>query len=279
MRRIAVTAALLTIALAGVARAGSLDDVYYERTLMRQAGERCKLFDPKLLLSLEAGALQARGAALRTGESPLQVETVADRAALRASREPCGSPDLHIAAQRVRAAFLGWSRQGALSLPGRGGGWTAQRWPHARQNAWWALAARGALDGRPMMIGLRREGGAVGPMRLAVETTLPNAGGAYVVRLVTRDPTRAPQPYLAADDSPPPGASIGVLAGTKTALNGGGWRFTFPDAAVDALARLDPRESARLELVYAGPAGDRRVSTLVEAGDFAVGRAFLLAGP
>ena len=113
-----------------------------------------------------------------------------------------------------------------------------------------------------------------------METSAPDAGRAWLVRLVTRDPALAPQPYLAPGGQPPAGAERVVAASGKTALDGGtAWRIRFPGSAADALAALDPRENARLELLVSSPGGDRTVTTLIEAGDFAVGRAFLSAGP
>jgi uracil-DNA glycosylase len=52
----------------------------------------------------------------------------------------------------------------------------------------------------------------------------------------------------------------------------------FSRDAEDALAGLDPREAARLDLVFPDRAGERLESSLFEIGDFAAGRAFLAAG-
>ena len=278
MRRL-LPALVLLAAAAGPVRAGDLLGVVYERTLMREAGTRCKLFDPRLQTALAAGALQARTAALRAGAADSSVESLEAKAHARAAAVPCGSPDLRIAAQRVRAAFMGWSRQATLALPGARGGWRARRWPD-RPGAFWALESSGAVGGRRFTMGLRVAGRSDGPSEFVVEVADPRAGGAWTARLVTRDPARAPQPYLAPGGQPPPEAERAVTAAGKLALDGGtAWRFRFPPAAADALSALDPRENARLELVYAGPTGDRVVSALVEAGDFAVGRAFVNAGP
>lgn len=272
-RPVALAAGLLALA-ALPAAAGDLAAVLYERTLMREAGARCKLFAPPVQAGLAAGAAQARGAALRAGADPRALDGAAARAADRALREPCGSPDLRIAAQRVRAAFLGWSRQSVLELPGPGGGWTARR-RGERAAPFWALSTRARIAGAPAMLGLRRASPGE-PAALVLETAAPEAARAWTARLALRDPRRAPQPYLAADGSPPASALLETPASGKQALDGGrAWRFTFPDRAADALAALDPREHVRVELV--GP-GDRTVSALVEAGDFATGRAFLAAG-
>ncbi len=265
----------LVLAAAPAVAAGDLGAVLYERTLMREAGARCKLFAPPVQAGLAAGAAQARGAAVREGADPRALDAAAARASARAAREPCASPDLRVAAQRVRAAFLGWSRQNVLELPGPAGGWTARRRAD-RPVPFWALSTRTRLGGAPAVLGLRRASTASTPV-FALETPAPDAARAWTARLAMRDPARAPQPYLAADGGPPAAALIETPASGKLALDGGrAWRFTFPGRAAEALAALDPREHVRVELVLPG---DRTVSTLVEAGDFATGRAFLAAGP
>lgn len=177
----------------------------------------------------------------------------------------------------MRAAFTPWSRQETLVLPGPGGGWRARRRP-ARPGAFWALSTSGVLAGHGFTLGLRSPADRA-PAAFAVEIADPAAGTAFLARLVVRDPGRAPQPYLAPGGEPPAGAERVVAASDRRALDGGrAWRFTFPAGAADALAALDPRENARLELVYPGASGDRIVSALVPVGDFAVGRAFLDAG-
>ncbi len=274
--RLALAAAsgLLLASAPLAARAASLQTLYYERTLMREADVKCSLFDAKLGQALEASTLQVHGAALRAGITPMALEAAADRARERARREPCASPGLHIAAQRVRAAFMSWSRQGSLSLPGGKGAWSAQRWP-SRVGPYWTLSTPAQLAGRPATLGLRRENSKA-PDRLTVWLQAPEGGQAYALRLVLRDPARAPDPYLAS--GPPPGAARAFLASERVAAPQGGVLYRLPDAAASALAALDPRETVRLELALPAAGGERTLATQVEVGDFAAGRAFLAAG-
>ncbi len=275
-------AALGAIALTGVAGAAQATGVsftpYYERTLMQEAGGRCRLFSPGVMGSLRAGALQARSAALGAGAPRVEVDATRDRALAKARAVACESPELRIAAQRVRGAFLSWSHQGRLALPGRGGGWVAERpWAPGPR---WALSTHVALGGRPLAFGLAR---LEGPgLVLAADVAAPDAGRAYAARLVMRDPELAPDPYLAPGGQPPPQAARVILAqarGPAPKRLEPGVLFRFPPAAADALAALDPRESVRLELAFPGPAADRVVSTLIPVGDYATGRAFLAAAP
>ena len=280
LRSAALALCALALSAAAPAGAGDLAGVVYERTLMREAGARCKLFEPRVEAALVAGALQARAAALRAGATDAGLDAAEAQARAKAAAVPCDAPDLRIAAQRVRAAFQGWGTQPTLALPGVRGAWSARRRAD-RPGPFWALSSSGTLAGRRFTVGLRATGRTGEPLRFDLELADPEAGEAWTARLVVRDPARAPQPYLAPGGRPPPDAERVVGASGKQALDGGrAWRFRFPPSAADALAALDPRENARLELVYAAPGGgDRTVSTLVEAGDFAVGRAFLSAGP
>ena len=278
------TAPIAALALATCAAAGSAQAAgpslipYYERTLMGEAGVRCRLFAPPVLGSLRAGAAQARAAALGAGASAQAADAARGRALHKADVTPCDSPDLRIAAQRVRAAFLSWSRQPRLELPGRGGGWVAERpW---KKGPRWTLSAHGVLGGRPLTFGLARL--ARPDPVLAADVALADAGGAYAARLVMRDGARAPDPYLSRDGQPPAQASRAFLAERKGPADpalGKGELFLFPAAAAEAIALLDPRESVRLELAFPAPGRDRVVSTLIPVGDFATGRAFLAAGP
>jgi hypothetical protein len=274
--RLALVAAAATLAPAlapAAAYAASTSTLYYERSLMREADARCGLFAPKLGQALAASTLQVRGAALRAGASPAELDAAAARARDRADREPCGSPALSIAAQRVRAAFMSWSRQASLSLPGTKGAWTAQRWP-VSAGPYWTLSTPAALAGRPATLGLRRQNSKAGD-HLAVWSAAPEARAAFALRLLLRDPARAADPYLSA--GPPPGAARAFLAAERRDAPQGGVLFELPDAALAALSQLDPRESVRVELSLPG-VRDRTISTDVEVGDFAAGRAFLAAG-
>ena len=266
--RAATGAALL--AWAAPARAAPSLAPYYERTLMGEAGARCALFAPAVLESLRAGAAQARSAALGAGAARREVDATRDRALLKARGVSCASADLRIAAQRVRAAFLSWSHQPQLQLPGRGGGWTAQRpWLKGPR---WTLSTHARLAGAPLTFGLARLAGP--SAELAADAAWPGAARASAARLVMRDAARAPDPYLAADGQPPAQAARVVLAqarGPAPKEIGPGVLFGFPPAAAAAMAQLDPRENVRLELLFPSSGRDRVISTLIPVGDFATG--------
>ena len=279
----AASCLLASAAASGAWAAGPALAPYYDRVLMGEAGARCGLFSPGVLASLKVGAAQARSAALAAGAAAPEVDAARGRALLKARTVACGNADLRIAAQRVRGAFMSWSHQPRLDLPGRGGGWTAERaWLRGPR---WTLSTHARLAGAPLTFGLVRLEGS--PIGLAADAAWPEAVHAAAARLVMRDVGRAPDPYLSADGQPPAQASLTLLAQARGPAPQGleprgappGVLFRFPPAAEAAMSQLDARENVRLELVLPSAGRERVVSTLIPVGDFATGRAFLSAGP
>lgn len=274
--------ATLMLVAPRVARAAGPADLYYERTLMARAGSRCALFDPRMEDALAASARQARGAALRGGADPAGLASAGGRATAKADAVACDSPDLKRAAARVRAGFAGWASLRTMHFPGQRSAWDAQRVDRPKAPLWTLSTPFRAADA-PAVLGLTSADG--GDALTAVVS--PALAGAYAVRLVLRDPATAPEPYLDRSGAPPPAAaSRAILAAARgeapPSLAPKGVAVAslvrFGPAATQALAQLDPRESARLEWVFPAVAGDRVVSVLIEAGDFAAGRAFLAVG-
>src|SRR4051794_8531727 len=96
---------LLGVALAaspGFAQAQILDLVY-ERTVMTAADGRCGLFAPEVAAALAAAQAQARGAALRGGTDPQDLRQIERQARNKGGASDCASPDLAVAAGRVRS--------------------------------------------------------------------------------------------------------------------------------------------------------------------------------
>ena len=264
-----------------VAHAAGPADLYYERTLMARAGGRCSLFDPRIEDALAASARQARGAALRAGSDPSALNAAGGRALAKADAVACDAPDLKRAAARVRAGFAGWASLKSMRFPGDRSAWTAQRSDRPKEPRW-ALSTPFRAADAPAVLGLTTADG--GDALTAVVS--PALSAAYTVRLVVRDPAKAPDPYLDRSGAPPPSASRAILAAARGDAPPsllppgvtGASLVRFTPAAAQALAQLDPRESARLEWAFPTATGERVVSVLIEAGDFAAGRAFLSVG-
>lgn len=274
--------ALSAAAMPGMAWAGGPGDLYYERTLMARAGERCALFGGPINAALVNAARQARGAALRAGAETGVLDATASRARAKADAASCTSPDLLRAASRVKAGFAGWAHLPSMKFPDPRTPWNAVRADRPKEPRW-TLTTPVKIAGSPATLGLTS---ADGGDALTVVSS-PALAGAFAVRLIVRDPARAPQPYLAGDGSPPADASVSILAAGRgdppasllpTGLATGAL-VRFPPAAAAALAQLDPRESARLEWAFATRTGERTTAITVGAGDFAAARAFLMVKP
>jgi len=278
--RIAVVTALVPFA----AEAAAPGQLFYERTLMAEAGERCGLFTPQVAAALAASAQQARGAALRAGADRTALAAVEDRARRRAAAASCGSPDLALGAERVRAAFAGYARMTTMSFPGDSGSWTADRASPA-----WRLSQSATSASGPVVFGMAGQAGNEALVAVAAWSGALAASGA---RVLVRDPAKASSPYLdarlggLAGRIPPRSVSVAYLASARAPAgadllppgSASGAAFRFPPALARALEGLDPREALVLELVYPARNGERVERVALEVGDFAAGRAFLTAG-
>jgi hypothetical protein len=264
-------------------------DLYYERAVMSDADQLCRLFTPDLGAALASAQAQARGAALRSGVDAAVLTKVADRAQRRAVAVGCASPDVAKAAQRVRAAFETYSRLQKMSFPGDVAGWAADR-ATSRDVLRWRLSQTTDFGASKLTFGLASRANETGLVAVA---GLAPGERPYAARLVMRDVTRAPEPFLARASGgraalpsrlPPRSATVSVLAEARepaasSLLPPGadhGVSFRFPASAAASLAELDPRETIAVELLFSTPSGrDEARTAYLELGDFAAGRAFL----
>ena len=272
-------AAIVALTLAaGTATAAG--DVYYERAFVRAAQDKCRLFEPRLTQALEAATLQARGAALRAGRPATELAATAGRAKARAQATPCNDAELDRVKTRVRHAFAGWSRAARISFPGDRAAWSADRFESARDG--WRLFQDGATGASPVRFGLT--GRTPQDARPAAVVSFVGKPRPYAARIVMRDASRSPRPWLGTDGLPPEAARRAVFAAgsdiaprdllASGARAGEVWRF--PDSAAEALAALDPREPFLIEFLFRD---DSVATARFEAGDFAAARAFLAMGP
>jgi hypothetical protein len=278
-------AAALTVA-PGLARAQPVD-LFYERTVMTAAQQRCDLFAPEVAAALASAAAQARGAALRAGTTASTLRQVESSAQAKAASVGCASPDIAVAADRVKSAFAGFAKVERLVYPGDILSWRADR-GSGRTNRW-KLAQDVAFGPDRMAFGLA---GRENPGTLIAVARFADGAAPYAARLMLRDEDRSGRPYLnrwgggATTNLPldrrlPPAGALKTFAAAARSPAGQdllpkdiatGWAFRFPDAAAQALAGLDPRESIAVEFLFAGDVTRR---AYVEVGDFAAGRAFL----
>ena len=276
---LAATVAAMTLGLpVGAARA-AVTDAFYDRAFMLAAHRKCDLFEPQLIAALDAAALQARNAALRAGTPASELSAAAARAQSKASRTACGDGDLNRARARVQAGFAGWSRAARMSFPGDRSIWRGDRYESDATG--WRLVQDSAIGGSPVRFGLAGSAPtATTPVAVVSFVGRPRP---YAARLVMRDVEKAPREWLTGGGLPPESVrraffAAAAHAAEPTLLSEGarqGEAWTFSSEAINALVRLDPRESFVIEFLFRD---DSVASARFEAGDFAAGRAFLAMG-
>lgn len=257
-------------------------DLFYERTVMSAADDRCRLFTPEVSAALASAAAQARGAALRAGTDPRDLDSLKATALRRAGAVDCNSDDVTRPAARVRTAFAGYQRILRMNYPGEASLWAADR--GMGRTARWRLAQSADFGSNKMIFGLA---GAQGPSALVAVADFADNATPYGARLVFRDGSRTVGPYLISNVRQPLSAKLPPRSATRSFMaeargaaeaellpkgSGEAWAFRFPTAAVAALGELDPREAVAVEFLFSG---DRVRTAYVEVGDFAAGRAFL----
>ncbi|MDB5422999.1 MAG: hypothetical protein JWQ29_415 [Phenylobacterium sp.] len=274
------------VAAPGLANAQPTD-LFYERTVMSAADDRCDLFAPEVGAALAASAAQARGAALRAGTSFDALRAIETNARGKAAAAGCRSPDIALAATRVKTAFSGYAKITRLTYPGDVAPWQADR-AGGRTSAW-RLSQETSFGPDRMAFGLA---GRDGPGALIAVARFADGAQPYAARLLLRDGQRSSQAYLdrwiggstarlPLERRLPPRSALKAYAAAARSPAGqdllprdakSGWAFRFPDAAALELAGLDPRESIAVEFLFPGDVTRR---AYVEVGDFAAGRAFL----
>jgi len=281
-----LASSLAILGAPGQASASSLD-LYYERALMSAADARCGFFDPAVGSALNVAKFQARGAALRAGIDPGIVRGVSRKAMTRAYAVSCSSPDLAVAADRVRMAFDSYAKMLKMDYPGDIVGWQADR-GSSNLALRWRLTQDVSQNGDRLLFGLAGRSGANALLALA---HFKNDAAPYSARLIMRDDQLTVGPYLdargAASRKIPldrrfaaNGAQISFTAEARSSAGSdllpktltSGWAFRFPAQAARQLAALDPRESVAIDFIFP----DDSIRRLyIEVGDFAAGRAFL----
>ena len=281
-----LTLCLCLLAWAGQAAASSLD-LYYERAVMSAADARCSLFDPPVGSALNVAKYQARGAALRAGTDAAVLRNISQKAQARAYAVSCTSPDLALAAGRVRTAFDSYARMLKMDYPGDIVGWKADR-SSSNLASRWRLTQDVTQNGDRLLFGLAGKSGANALLAIA---HFSNGQAPYSARLIMRDDQMTVGPFLDARGAPlrsipldrrlaANGAQVSFTAEARSTAGSdllpkdltSGWAFRFPADAARLLAGLDPREAVAIDFIFPDDSTRR---LYVEVGDFAAGRAFL----
>ncbi|MEJ0064747.1 MAG: hypothetical protein WDM85_04365 [Caulobacteraceae bacterium] len=240
-------------------------------------------------MALAASKAQARGAALRSGADPAGLAALEAQAGA-AGAAGCQSANIAAAAQQVRSAFAGYAHLDHMDFPGEFASWLAER-PASDSETRWHASQRARFGWDVLLFGLAGHGA---DRPLTAVASFADGAQPYGARLVLRDTDATNGPYLDArqadidghipiDARLPPRASsrvfeAGEMAAADKALlpsdMTSAWSFQFPQAASDALAQLDPRETVAVEFLFAGDNGETVRTAYVEVGDFAAAQAF-----
>jgi hypothetical protein len=282
-------AAIGALAVGPALAATPAANLFYQRAVMTAADGACRLFSPDVGAALAASKAQARGAALRSGADAAGLAAVEAQAA-SAGAAGCRSPEIAAAAEQVRAAFAGYARLDHMDFPGEFASWLAER-PAQDTDTHWRAYQRDRFGWDVLEFGLAGHGA---DRPLTAVATFADGAQPYGARLVMRDAAATTEPYLDVrqadidghlpiDARLPPRSATRVFEagemkpadkGLITPANAGAWSFAFPQAASDAMADLDPRESVAVEFLFAGDDGEAVRTAYVEVGDFAAARAF-----
>jgi len=285
----AMAAAIGVVAVGPALAATPAATLFYQRAVMTAADGACRLFGPDIGAALAASKAQARGAALRSGIDPTSLAAF-DAQASSAGAAGCRTAEITAAAQQVRAAFADYAHLGYMDFPGEFASWVAQR-PTSEAGVSWRASQRARFGWDLLRFGLAGQGD---DRPLTAVASFADGAQPYGARLVLRDTDATAEPYLDVrqadidghipiDARLPPRAAARVFEAGEmkpadkalvTPDMAGAWSFRFPQAATDALAGLDPRESVAVEFLFAGDNGDVVRTAYVEVGDFASAKVF-----
>jgi hypothetical protein len=280
--------ALGLIGLTSASHAQSADTIFGERAYALALDDRCALFSPAQRDALDAARLQARGVLLRGGVAAYRLNHYTAQLTQDAAGQGCASELTLALRDRVIDAFSAYVRMRDMNFPGESFGWMADRQAFTADAAWVLLQDTGVVRA-----GLSAVGG-----HLAFSVSSPSQREYTSAVLVTRDPERDDELFDPTSDgvflppaeaewarwTPPEHARRLVWASNHVAdpmiellfeEDDNRPLYRFPDSAIEALASLDPRETARID--YMDQQGNRVRSVYIEVGDFSAALAFLRA--
>jgi len=299
---LAVAAAMAAPAVAqNTALADALAGQIARRYFMVQVNDRCHLLTAPAATALQAGYVQARNAALRTGRDMAALAPILDNARAAAAATACDAPRLVAEVDAAQNAFRTYRVQMRLDLPGSRAAWTGVRTD--QDTAEWRLVQHQSSAQADFAFGLY---GTLAANSLSVTAHFADGARPYAARLLVRNPdvwatgVIDAAPYAPTHQRPlgfsdvatlsfPAYGETDVSTTVRPAVKvnfagfalGGRYvgveapvdaqRFDFPKAAVMAMARLDPREDVVIEFDSdQGPLYAR-----FEVGDFIPGMAYL----
>lgn len=287
--------AALTLSLPAIAQEAS--QAFVERATIRSADTHCGLFDRRERLALEMGYWQSRGALLRGGYDIQTVAAMQAEAEAYAGSHPCDDEALIGAADRLKNAFLAFSRTPFMEFKGRERQWTATR----TLTDVWAIAqdenTRSARMGLVYTVraqdplAFAEPGEYRAPAELAVLLPLkPGEHAPAYAQIVMRDETKLQEPWLGGIltisnrlSTPPKSLTKRLWASDRLIVDAPpyeddetpGALFLFDQATRTEFETLDPREAILVEFTPSGRnPGETPYTVMMEVGDFKAAAAF-----
>lgn len=287
------------------APAGAQDDALAAQIERRYffvlVNDRCHLLTAPATTALQAGYVQARNAALRTGRDMTALAPILDNARNAAAAAACDAPQVTSEMNTAQNALRTYQVQMRLDLPGRRAQWTGVRTDQDKVE--WRLVQYQNTAQADFAFGLY---GTLTQNALSVTAHFADGARPYAARLLVRNPdvwsagVINPAAYAPSARRPtgfgdfstrnfPAYDETDVTTQVKPAVKvnfagfalGGHYvgaqapvdaqRFDFPKVAVMAMARLDPREDVVIE--FDGDKGP--VYARFEVGDFIPGMAYV----
>ena len=292
---LAVFLAFTSIALAQ----NEADEAFIERAALRSADAQCNLLDASEKNALALGYWQARGALLRGGYTLSEVDAMQFEAADYAAAKDCDDQAMGAAADRLKNAFLAFSKTPYMELTGLYRQWTATR---TLTDVWGVHQIENSTSVRLGLVHLNR---ALDPLSLA-DPNLPREIPFFAALLpipqgspppataiiVMRDPEKEPRPWLGGPfgrggeglSTPPRSLTVMIHATERIEVDAPpyddkgatpGILFLFDLETRRRFEALDPREAVRLQFIPSDR--DREgetISVLMEVGDFRAAAAF-----
>ncbi|MFC7290910.1 hypothetical protein [Hirschia litorea] len=298
-RRLALIAFCISMTPNAIAQdAPSADSAFLERASLRAADIKCKLLSTSERLALEMGFWQARTALLRGGYPLRDVNALNDEATDYANSKECDDEGLTSSNERLKDAFLAFSRTPFYEFKGGQRQWTATRtltdvWAAYQEDP--ITSVRFGLIHLPRAkdpLGFSKPGDVRPPSKLAaIAKTLPDKSPPALARLILRDNEKSPEPWIGGMFGPSTGLTPPPLSISKKILASGrevvdappyqdgkktqGALFLFDETAREALNQLDPRESLIVEFIPSDrDKSSKPVRAVFEVGDFQAAAAF-----
>ncbi len=273
---------------------------FMERASLRSADDHCELLTRNERLALDMGYWQSYGALLRGGFELDELTAMHNETTDYASTKPCDDKAMTAATEKLKNAFLAFSRTPFFEFHNSQSTWTASR---TLTDVWGTYQENSKTNSRMGLVHLKRARDPLAFAKPGEKRDPPQLGAMLrlakgdklpaTARLIARDPAKNAEPWLgglfgdAGTLSAPPRAfSSAYFAAGREVVDArpyedgdatNGILFLFGSDALRALEALDPREAVVIEFAPSDrDKGGKLIRSVFEVGDFKAAAAFTL---